>query len=111
MRDLGVECAAGRLRRIHTLRGRRTKATRKTKKLATLKIPLSIVAGISWGHEAMGLAPQVRQRMKAVMGRQLGLQRTGNIDILYDMHSRHQDPDYGSFVSQVRAYRLLWELA
>ena len=89
MRDLGVDCTAGRLRRIQTLKGRRIKASRKTKKLATLKIPLrsirlklykgSIVAGISWGHEAMGLAPQVRRRLKAVMGRQIGLQRTGTL--------------------------------
>ena len=53
----------------------------------------------------MGLAPQVRRRLKIAMGRQIGLQRTGNIDILFDMHSRHQDPDYGSFMSQVRIYR------
>ena len=115
MRDLGVDCTAGRLRRIQTLRADAARASRKTKKLATLKIPLrsirlklykgSIVAGISWCHEAMGLAPQVRRRLKAVMGRQIGLQRTGNIDIPYDMHSKHQDPDYGSFMSQVRIYR------
>ena len=115
MRDLGVDCTAGRLRRIQTMRNRRSKASRKTKKLASLKIPQrsirlklykgSIVAGISWGHEAMGLAPQVRRKLKNTMGRQLGLQRTGNIDILCDMQGRHQDPDYGSFMAQVRTYR------
>ena len=85
MRDLGVDCTAGRLRRTQTMRSRRHKAARKTRKLQALKIPLqsirlklykgSIVAGISWGHEAMGLAPQVRRRLKATMGRQMGLQK------------------------------------
>ena len=114
MRDLGVDCTAGRLRRIQTMRGRRTKAARKTRKLQLLKIPLqsirlklykgSIVAGISWGHEAMGLAPQVRRRLKATMGRQMGLQKTGNVDILFDMMPQHRDPDYGAFEDQVRLY-------
>ena len=115
MRDLGVDCTAGRLRRIQTMRARRTKAARKTRKLMTLKIPQrairlklykgSIVAGISWGHEAMGLAPQVRRRLRATMGRQMGLQKTGNIDILFDMQKQHRDPDYGAFEDQVRLYR------
>ena len=115
MRDLGVDCTAGRLRRIQTVRARRTKAARKTRKLMTLKIPErairlklykgSIVAGISWGHEAMGIAPQVRRRLRATMGRQMGLQKTGNIDILFDMQKQHRDPDYGAFEDQVRLYR------
>lgn len=85
MRDLGVDCTAGRLRHIMTMRNRRGKAARKTKKLTNLKIPQrgirlklykgSILAGVSWGHEAMGLAPQVGRKIRAVMGRQLGMQR------------------------------------
>ena len=68
MRDLGIDCAAGRLRRIQTMKQRRLKASRKTKKLQVLKIPLrsirlklykgSVVAGISWGRESMGTGPQ-----------------------------------------------------
>ena len=64
MRDLGIDCTAGRLRRIQTMKPRRLKANRKTRKLQVLKIPLrsirlklykgSIIAGISWGHEAWG---------------------------------------------------------
>ena len=65
MRDLGIDCTAGRLRRAQTMKARRRKAGRKTAKLDTLKIPTraiklklykgSIIAGISWGHQAMGL--------------------------------------------------------
>lgn len=114
MRDLGVDCTGGRLRCIATMRNRRGKVVRKTKKLKALKIPQrairlklykgSVLAGISWGHEAMGLAPQTRKKISAVMGRQLGLQRTGSLDIVYDMNSRHQDPDYGAFMAQIRVY-------
>lgn len=103
MRDLGVDCTAGRLRRIQTMKARRQRASRKTKKMAALKIPAqairlklykgNILAGISWGHEAMGLAPQVRKRIRATMGRQLGLQKTGNVDLLF------------STQGQVRLYR------
>ena len=38
MRDLDVGCAAGRLRRILTMKNRRKKASNKTRKLQTLKI-------------------------------------------------------------------------
>ena len=115
MKDLGVDCTAGRLRRLQTIKGRRQKAHKKTKKLHTLKIPQravrlriykgSIQAGISWGHQALGLAPQNRQRLRTTMARQMGLQRTGNVDIVYDMQQRHRDPDYEAFASQIKIYR------
>ena len=114
MRDLGIDCTAGRLRRVQTMKARRKKAGRKTAKLASLKIPSraiklklykgSIIAGISWGHQAMGLAPQVRRRIRATMGRQIGLQKTGNLDILFSMHPRHKDPDYAAFTEQIKVY-------
>eukprot|EP00913_Durusdinium_trenchii_P008428 g7915.t1 len=50
-----------------------------------------------------GLAPQHRARLKAAMGRQLGLQRTGNLDIVYAMKSQRQDPDTAAFHDQERA--------
>ena len=115
MRDLGVDCTTSRLRRIMTMRARRGKAARKTKKLQSLKIPQrairlrlykgSIIAGISRGHQAMGLAPQVRAKHRATMGRQMGLQKTGNLDIVYDMQPQHQDPDYGAFMEQVKTFQ------
>ena len=115
MRDLGIDCTAGRLRRIQTMKARRRKAGRKNVKLNSLKIPNraiqlkiykgSIVTGISWGHQAMGLAPQLRRKLRATMGRQMGLQRTGNLDILFDMYPRHRDPDYAAFEDQVKLYR------
>ena len=114
MRDLGVDCTRGRLRRIRAMQARRQKANRKTKKLQLLKIPQrairlrlykgSVLSSISWGHEAMGLAPQHRARLKAAMGRQLGHQRTGNLDIVFDMKGKHQDPDAAAFHDQVNFF-------
>lgn len=58
----------------------------------------------------MGLAPQLRKRIRVTMGRQIGLQKTGNADVLYDMHERHRGPVYGAFfVDQVRLYRRFFE--
>ena len=109
MRDLGIDCTAGRLRRLQTMKARRKKAGRKSVKLATLKIPTrsiqlklykgSIMAGISWGHQAMGLAPQVRKRWAGRWA------YNGRLDILFDMHPRHQDPDQTAFEDQIKVYR------
>lgn len=47
----------------------------------------SIMAGVSCGHEAMGLAPQTREPTSCSI-----------------MQPRHQDPDYGAFIAQVKVY-------
>lgn len=93
MRDLGVDCTA--------VKGRRSKAARKSrknKKLNVLKIPMkavwlkrykgSILAGVSWGHQAMGLAPQVRRRIQTAIARQMGMHKTA--DRVFDMQPRHR---------------------
>ena len=54
MRDLGVDCTAGRLRRLQSIKGRRRKAARKSVKLNTLKIPkcrhcLQHATSTQWG--------------------------------------------------------------
>lgn len=43
MRDLAVDCKAGRLRRIITMKTKCAKASRKIKKLQVLKIPMEAV--------------------------------------------------------------------
>lgn len=43
------------------------------------------------------------------MARQMRLQRTGNVDIVYDMQPRHHDLDYGAFMDQV-VPKALWQL-
>ena len=74
--------------------------TSSNKKLVVLKIPWkavrlrlfkgSILAGIRWGHEAMGVAPQTRARYRAAMARHLGMQKTGNIDLVIDLQPNLQ---------------------
>ena len=73
-----------------------------------MRLKLYKGGGISWGHQAMGLAPQTRLRINSTMARQMGLQRTGNMDIIYDMQPKHKDPDYEAFVSQVKIYRQIF---
>lgn len=51
------------------------------------------------------MAPQVRLRIRNAMGRQMGLQKTGNLDLVYDMQPMHQDPDCGAFIDQKKIYR------
>ena len=51
------------------------------------------------------MAPQTRNRIRTAMARQMGLQRTGNADIVFDMQPRHKDPDYEAFAAQVKIYR------
>ena len=109
---LGVDCAAGRLRRIMTMKQRRRKAGNKTNKLHVLKILRqavrlklykgSVQAKISWGHEdsllKQGSGSNQQWPARCVCEGQ------GNMDILYDVRPRHKDPAYEAFVSQVRVY-------
>ena len=47
---------------------------------------------MSWGAQANGLAPQRRQQLRVLAGRGLGLQRSGSVDVVLDMHPDKSDP-------------------
>ena len=47
---------------------------------------------MSWGVQANGLAPQRRQYIRVTAARSLQLQRSGSVDIVYDMNQQHPDP-------------------
>lgn len=95
--------------------GTQNQSLQETRKLHTLKIPMravrlklykgSIQSGISWGHQALGMALQTRHRIRIAMARQMGLRRTGNADIVFDMQPRHKDPDFDAFTAQIKIYR------
>ena len=114
MRDLGCDSSGGRLRRIKTMKTRGAKATKRLKKLQSLKIPTQAVkvrlrkGGIQatnlWGIEAQGLPPQKRQVARLAIARCLGLKKKGNLDILFDMHSRHQDPGDLAMEKQLKVF-------
>ena len=120
MRDLGVDCAAGRLRRIMTMRGRRKKAGNKTRKMNTLKIPQravrlklskgSVQVGVSWGHQAMGLAPQKKVTPQICNGSPNGI-ATNRERWEHGHCLRHATPAQrpGLFVSQVKVYRQFFQ--
>ena len=114
MRDLGCDSSGGRLRRIKTMKDRGTKASRRMKKLQSLKIPSKAVkvrlckGGIQatnmWGIEAQGLPPQKRQVARLAIARCLGLKKKGNLDILFDLHARHQDPGDLAMEKQLKVF-------
>ena len=47
---------------------------------------------MTWGAQANGLAPQRRQHLRALAGRGLKLQRSGSVDVVFDMHPTQPDP-------------------
>lgn len=89
MKDLGVDCTAGRLRRIQTMRSRRSKASKNLKipqRAIRLKLYKGgVQAGISWGHQAMGMAPQTRLRLRSTIGWTNGHAKDGK----HGHHVRH----------------------
>ena len=47
---------------------------------------------MSWGAQANGLAPQRRHQLRVLAGRGLKLQRSGSVDIVFDMNPGQPDP-------------------
>ena len=117
MRDLGCDSAAGRLRRVKVVQKRTKQGQKKQGKLIKLKIPQqhikiklhkgSVKAGSMWGIEAMGLAPQRRRQHQLAMGRCLGLQAKGSLDVVMDMNQQHLDPGDEAALKQVKAFHYL----
>lgn len=48
---------------------------------------------MTWGAQANGLAPQRRHQLRAMAAKGLWLQRSGSVDIVFDMNQKHPDPD------------------
>ena len=44
------------------------------------------------GAQASGLAPQRRQQLRVMTAKGLRLQKSGSVDIVYDMNCKHPDP-------------------
>ena len=62
---------------------------------------------MSWGAQASGLAPQRRQYIRAMAARSLQLQRSGSVDVVFDMHP--QQPDPGNSIIQQHLHSL-WKV-
>ena len=84
MRDLGVDCALGRCRRVKMQKARFGKGAARAKKLAKLKIPQPRVnlrlfrGGISsamlWGQQGQGVPPTRTAFLRAKLSRQMKAQ-------------------------------------
>ena len=117
MRDLGVDSAGGRLRRIKTFKKRHQKGQKKKTKMDRLKIPEakvkirlmkgSIQASTMWGIEGHGLPPQRRQQARVALARCIGLKTKGSVDIIFDIAKHHQDPADSAMERQVKAFQHL----
>ena len=113
MRDLGIDHAASRRRRISTLQHRFHKNKQRRIKLRSLKLPnlrtrLRLRKGgiqpvAFWGFEGQGLAPRYRLALRQGLVHQGGLQ-----DIIYDQVSqKFGDPGDQVIIHHIRALHTL----
>ena len=47
---------------------------------------------MTWGAQANGLPPQRRRKLRVLAARGLRLQRSGSVDVVFDMHPKLPDP-------------------
>ena len=103
MKDLGLDCALGRVRRVKVQRARRHKAGQRQKKLKQLKVPGvpakvrlfrgGVASVLTWGHQAQGMPPTRRQKLRTALAEQCGRQKMGNLEVaLSSVGDRYQDP-------------------
>ena len=94
MRDLGVDCALGRCRRVKLQKARFRRGAHRNKKLGALKIPQPRInlrlfrGGVSsamlWGSPC----PSRREYLRTRLSRQLARHKFGHIDVVYDFQKR-----------------------
>ena len=101
LRDLGVDSTAARKRRVSQIRKRFLKGKGRAGIMHRLRINTGICYRLhkgaihpvtSWGAQANGLAPQRRQQLRVLAARGLRLQRSGSVDVVFDMRKDQPDP-------------------
>ena len=118
LKDLGVDSAGARLRRIPTQRSRQRKAERRTKQVKALKIPVqayrvrlirgSVHPSMLHGVEANGLPPARMRVLRLSLGRHIGLQKHGSLDVLFRFHEgRYEDPALTILLRQIKIMHML----
>ena len=100
-RDLGIDATAAKRRRVPQVRKRFTKGRGRAGIMHRLKLNTSVRYRLhrgaihpvmTWGAQANGLAPQRRHQLRAMAARGLKLQKSGSVDIVFDMNKKHPDP-------------------
>ena len=117
LKDLGLDSSGGRRRCIGSQQKRMLKGSGRQSKLLHLKLrsrPIrirvwktSIHSAVSFGVEAPGVAPQRMRNLRQQLGRLGGLQKKGNVDIVFDQHGHLQDPKDTAVERQLKAMHQL----
>ena len=87
MKDLGLDCALGRVWRVKVQRARRHKAGQRQKKLKQLrpaKVRLfgeGVASVLTWDHQAQGMPPTRRQKLRTALAEQCGRQKMDNLEV------------------------------
>ena len=113
-KDLGIDSAGARRRRLFTANKRFRCGVRRIKKLNTLRVPCrkarvrvlrtSPFAAALYGHEAQGIAPKRLKVFRASLSKQLGRAAVGSVDVILDLFSHEApDPQYTVVVQQAEA--------
>ena len=94
VKDLGVDSAGARRRRVATSNARLQKAMGRSRKLGRLKVPVRkkraqvASAGVfivaTFGHQGQGLAPKRMKVLRAVAGVHFGKFSFGSLDLIFD---------------------------
>ena len=115
-RDLDIDATAAKRRRVPQVRKRFTKGRARAGIMHRLKLNTSVRYRLhrgaihpvmTWGAQANGLAPQRRHQLRAMAARALKLQKSGSVDIVFDMNKKHPDP--GDVIILQRVHTI-WKL-
>ena len=93
VRDLGVDSAAARRRRVANSNARLAKARGRSGKLAKLKVPkknkraqvasTGVLTAATFGHQCQGFAPKRMKVLRAIAGGHYGKVPFGSLDLLF----------------------------
>ena len=95
VKDLGVDSAGARRRRVATSNDRLAKAKGRSGKLARLKVPspkkraqvaaTGVFTAATFGHQGQGISPKRMKVLRAIAGGHFGKMAFGSLDLLFDL--------------------------
>ena len=95
VKDLGVDSAGARRRRVATSNARLRKAAGRSCRLAKLKVPdrrkraqvasTGVFTAATYGHQGQGFAPKRMKVLRAVAGGHFGKLAFGSLDLIFDL--------------------------
>ena len=95
VKDLGVDSAGARRRRVATSNARLAKATGRSNKLTKLKVSnpkkraqvaaTGVFTAATFGHQGQGISPKRMKVLRAIAGGHYGKLAFGSLDLLFDL--------------------------